>query len=209
MYLQLLWRDQYINKLFFMDLEQWGRPLTFWLWEFHGGRSAPFLPHFQPFSSKPTATGAPVWSRQARRRRIPRRPQANHPFASSEGNPSIRSNLSFFFLNYFLGKQALDFVDWLCLQAHGIVSQNEGPKWWERNAGKNMVDVHSTEEFLNQLSEAGDRLVIVEFYGTWCASCRALFPKLSSLWVTLSFWFLCLMLCCVVYGLGFVLSVWD
>lgn len=69
----------------------------------------------------------------------------------------------------------------MCLQAHGIVSQNEGPKWWERNAGKNMVDVHSTEEFLNQLSEAGDRLVIVEFYGTWCASCRALFPKLSSL----------------------------
>ncbi|XP_039124105.1 thioredoxin-like 2, chloroplastic [Dioscorea cayenensis subsp. rotundata] len=64
------------------------------------------------------------------------------------------------------------------LKAHGIVSQNEGPKWWERNAGKNMVDVHSTEEFLNQLSEAGDRLVIVEFYGTWCASCRALFPKL-------------------------------
>lgn len=41
-----------------------------------------------------------------------------------------------------------------------------------------MVDIHSTQEFLNALSEAGDKLVIVEFYGTWCASCRALFPKL-------------------------------
>jgi len=42
-----------------------------------------------------------------------------------------------------------------------------------------MVDIHSTEEFLSALSGAGERLVIVEFYGTWCASCRALFPKVS------------------------------
>ncbi|CAN7081962.1 unnamed protein product [Brassica oleracea var. botrytis] len=57
------------------------------------------------------------------------------------------------------------------------VAETEPPKWWERNA-PNMVDIHSTEEFLKALSEAGERLVIVEFYGTWCASCRALFPKL-------------------------------
>lgn len=56
-------------------------------------------------------------------------------------------------------------------------SQNREPKWWERNAGPNMVDVHSTQEFLDALKDAGERLVIVEFYGTWCASCRALFPK--------------------------------
>ncbi|CAN8230064.1 unnamed protein product [Cochlearia groenlandica] len=58
------------------------------------------------------------------------------------------------------------------------VAETEPPKWWERNAGPNMVDIHSTEEFLSALSGAGERLVIVEFYGTWCASCRALFPKL-------------------------------
>ncbi|KAF3326877.1 thioredoxin-like 2 [Carex littledalei] len=57
-------------------------------------------------------------------------------------------------------------------------SQNREPKWWERNAGPNMVDIHSTQEFLDALKDAADRLVIVEFYGTWCASCRALFPKL-------------------------------
>ncbi|XP_010438280.1 PREDICTED: thioredoxin-like 2-2, chloroplastic [Camelina sativa] len=57
------------------------------------------------------------------------------------------------------------------------VAETEPPKWWERNA-PNMVDIHSTEEFLSALSGAGERLVIVEFYGTWCASCRALFPKL-------------------------------
>ncbi|KAL0315757.1 UNVERIFIED_CONTAM: Thioredoxin-like 2, chloroplastic, partial [Sesamum radiatum] len=62
-------------------------------------------------------------------------------------------------------------------QVHATVTETEQPKWWERNAGPNMIDIHSTQEFLNALSEARDRLVIVEFYGIWCASCRALFPK--------------------------------
>ncbi|CAI0628325.1 unnamed protein product [Linum tenue] len=64
------------------------------------------------------------------------------------------------------------------LKVHATIAETDQPKWWERNAGPNMVDIHSTPEFLSALSEAGDRLVIVEFYGTWCASCRALFPKL-------------------------------
>ncbi|OMO91607.1 Thioredoxin [Corchorus olitorius] len=63
-------------------------------------------------------------------------------------------------------------------KVHATVTETNQPKWWERNAGPNMIDIHSTQEFLTALSEAGDRLVIVEFYGTWCASCRALFPKL-------------------------------
>ncbi|KAM6583412.1 hypothetical protein CsatB_010414 [Cannabis sativa] len=62
-------------------------------------------------------------------------------------------------------------------KVQAAVAETEQPKWWERNA-PNMVDIHSTQEFLSTLGEAGDRLVIVEFYGTWCASCRALFPKL-------------------------------
>ncbi|KAE8676798.1 Thioredoxin-like 2 [Hibiscus syriacus] len=63
------------------------------------------------------------------------------------------------------------------LQVRATVNETEQPKWWERNSGPNMIDIHSTQEFLDALSQAGDRLVIVEFYGTWCASCRALFPK--------------------------------
>lgn len=61
---------------------------------------------------------------------------------------------------------------------HATITRTEQPKWWERNAGPNMIDIHSTQEFLNALSEAGESLVIVEFYGTWCASCRAIFPRL-------------------------------
>nr|APB87930.1 thioredoxin-like 2 [Dendrobium officinale] len=61
---------------------------------------------------------------------------------------------------------------------HAVMAENDGPKWWERSAGANMIDIHSTKEFLETLSQAGDKLVVVEFYGTWCGSCRALFPKL-------------------------------
>ncbi|KAK1354877.1 thioredoxin-like 2, chloroplastic [Heracleum sosnowskyi] len=58
------------------------------------------------------------------------------------------------------------------------IAETDQPKWWEKTAGPNMIDIHSTQDFLNALSQAGERLVIVEFYGTWCGSCRALFPKL-------------------------------
>ncbi|ONK76561.1 uncharacterized protein A4U43_C03F29550 [Asparagus officinalis] len=65
-------------------------------------------------------------------------------------------------------------------KVRAVVAGEEGntPKWWEKNAGPNMIDIHSTKDFLDALSQAGDKLVIVEFYGTWCGSCRALFPKL-------------------------------
>ncbi|KAM0969785.1 hypothetical protein EV1_017751 [Malus domestica] len=63
------------------------------------------------------------------------------------------------------------------VQATVAEKDKDQPKWWERSV-PNMVDIHSTPEFLSALAQAGDRLVIVEFYGTWCASCRALFPKL-------------------------------
>ena len=69
----------------------------------------------------------------------------------------------------------------MLLQVNARVAETEQPKWWEKNAGPNMLDIHSTQEFLGALSQAGDKLVIVEFYGTWCASCRALFPKVISI----------------------------
>ncbi|KAF3785801.1 Thioredoxin-like 2 [Nymphaea thermarum] len=80
---------------------------------------------------------------------------------------------SFFFLTFGSWKLLLS-----TLQARGSVSEGDEQKWWEKNAGPNMVDIHSAQEFLDAMRDAGDRLVIVEFYGTWCGSCRALFPKL-------------------------------
>ncbi|XWS35592.1 hypothetical protein CRYUN_Cryun20dG0010500 [Craigia yunnanensis] len=85
--------------------------------------------------------------------------------------PLSSSSIGFARLAFSPRKQSLSF------KVHATVDKTEQPKWWERNAGPNMIDIHSTKEFLSALSQAGDRLVIVEFYGTWCASCRALFPK--------------------------------
>ncbi|KAG6718428.1 hypothetical protein I3842_04G148600 [Carya illinoinensis] len=62
-------------------------------------------------------------------------------------------------------------------RVHATVAETDQPKWWEKNA-PNMVDIHFTQELLSALSQAGDRLVIVEFYGPWCPSYQALFPKL-------------------------------
>jgi len=45
----------------------------------------------------------------------------------------------------------------------------------------NMVDIHGTEDFLEEMASAGDRLVIVDFYATWCHACRGLYPRLSKL----------------------------
>ncbi|CAH8317899.1 unnamed protein product [Eruca vesicaria subsp. sativa] len=66
----------------------------------------------------------------------------------------------------------------LSQKVQALSAETEQPKWWEKKAGPNMIDITSTEQFLNALKDAGDRLVIVDFYGTWCASCRAMFPKL-------------------------------
>ncbi|XP_057771933.1 thioredoxin-like 2, chloroplastic [Salvia miltiorrhiza] len=68
------------------------------------------------------------------------------------------------------------------LKAHAAAAaETNQPRWWEKNAGPNMIDINSTQEFVDALSQAGDRLVIVEFFGAWCASCRALFPKICRL----------------------------
>ncbi|KAL2243245.1 UNVERIFIED_CONTAM: Thioredoxin-like 2, chloroplastic [Sesamum indicum] len=67
------------------------------------------------------------------------------------------------------------------LAVHATTSETDQPKWWEKNAGPNMIDIHSTQEFVDALGQAGDKLVIVEFFGSWCASCRALFPKICKI----------------------------
>lgn len=66
-------------------------------------------------------------------------------------------------------------------QATAGKSTTSGIRWWEKDGGPNFHDVHSTQEFLNILSTAGEKLVVVEFYATWCGSCRALYPKLCQI----------------------------
>jgi len=63
-------------------------------------------------------------------------------------------------------------------------------QWWHMNKPlENVVDVHSTDEFVAYLHEAANldrrsgraRLVCVEFFAGWCFACRSLHPKLTKI----------------------------
>ncbi|KAJ7550466.1 hypothetical protein O6H91_07G102700 [Diphasiastrum complanatum] len=53
--------------------------------------------------------------------------------------------------------------------------------WWKGAGPINMREMHSQQEFVNAQRSAGEKLVVVIFFGTWCRSCRVLHPKLCKL----------------------------
>ncbi|XP_022736235.1 thioredoxin-like 1-2, chloroplastic [Durio zibethinus] len=58
---------------------------------------------------------------------------------------------------------------------------SRGMRWWEKNLRPNMVKIHSAEELVDSLQNAGDRLVIIDFYSLGCGGCKALHPKICQL----------------------------
>ncbi|KAI3986571.1 hypothetical protein MKX01_014109 [Papaver californicum] len=50
-------------------------------------------------------------------------------------------------------------------------------KWWDKTLKPNMIQINSATELLDSLLDAGDKLVILDFYSPGCGGCKALHPN--------------------------------
>lgn len=67
------------------------------------------------------------------------------------------------------------------VRSQASICVSKAMKWWEKTLKPNMVEINSAQELVDSLHNAGDRLVIVDFYSPGCGGCRALHPKICQL----------------------------
>ncbi|XP_042409255.1 thioredoxin-like 1-2, chloroplastic [Zingiber officinale] len=61
------------------------------------------------------------------------------------------------------------------------LSFGKSQKWWEKGLQPNMKEIESAHDLANSLLNAGDKLVIVDFFSPGCGGCRALYPKICQI----------------------------
>lgn len=69
----------------------------------------------------------------------------------------------------------------LSVNAQASFCVSRSMRWWEKTLKPNMIEIHSTQELVDGLLNAGDRLVIIDFYSPGCGGCKALHPKICQL----------------------------
>ena len=72
------------------------------------------------------------------------------------------------------------------VSAAGGRADEAEPGWYDVPATSNFIDVRSEEELRDVMraaygNERASTLLVVEFYGKWCNSCRRLYPRLCKL----------------------------
>jgi thiol-disulfide isomerase/thioredoxin len=53
-------------------------------------------------------------------------------------------------------------------------------KWWQKGLQPNMRAIQTAQDLADSLTNAGDGLVVVDFFSPGCAGCHALHPKVIS-----------------------------
>ncbi|EXB54327.1 Thioredoxin-like 1-2 [Morus notabilis] len=118
-------------------------------------------------------------------------------FCSSFGLPQhikeSNSNASPVLTSDFVGK-SLTFPeqkgsrDWrvnssnhLSVNAQASICISRAMRWWEKTLKPNMVEIQTAQQLVDSLVNAGDRLVIIDFYSPGCGGCKALHPKICQL----------------------------
>ncbi|XP_076893988.1 thioredoxin-like 1-1, chloroplastic [Bidens hawaiensis] len=54
-------------------------------------------------------------------------------------------------------------------------------RWWDKGIQPNMKEITGAEDLVESLLNAGDKLVVVDFFSPGCGGCKALHPKLCQL----------------------------
>lgn len=64
---------------------------------------------------------------------------------------------------------------------HASTCVSRALRWWEKSSNPNMTGIKSAQQLVDTLLNAGDKLVIVDFYSPGCGGCRTLHPKICQL----------------------------
>lgn len=51
-------------------------------------------------------------------------------------------------------------------------------KWWQKGLQPNMRPIETAQDLVDSLTNAGDELVVIDFFSPGCAGCHALHPKI-------------------------------
>ncbi|KAK6123228.1 hypothetical protein DH2020_043034 [Rehmannia glutinosa] len=80
------------------------------------------------------------------------------------------------FTNYNIKTPKVNLVN-----AQPSVCIGKAQRWWEKTLQPNMVEIQSAQELMEFLNNAGDKLVILDFYSPSCGGCKTLHPKICQL----------------------------
>ncbi|GMN58422.1 hypothetical protein TIFTF001_027531 [Ficus carica] len=64
------------------------------------------------------------------------------------------------------------------INAQTTLRIGKAQKWWEKGLQPNVKEVTSAQDLVDSLLNAGDKLVVVDFFSPGCGGCKALHPKI-------------------------------